>query len=298
VTRTLVTGASGFTGRYVGAILAEQGHELHGLVQNQIDEIPGYTKLHEGDLVEPEELRRVLSDVQPDHVVHLAAIAFVAHDDVDQIYRVNVVGTRHLLEALSKLNKKPDSILLASSANVYGNIREGILDETMPVAPANDYAVSKVAMEFVTSIYRPVLPLIIARPFNYTGRGQSSQFIIPKIISHTQKRLEIIELGNVDVARDFSDVRMIANAYARLVSTPNAIGGTFNVCSGQAVSLKQVLDLAARLSGHRLQVKISPAFVRANEVRSLHGSRTKIEKMIGQLHLIPLEETLRWMLDG
>ena len=295
--RTLVTGAAGFTGRYVGPPLAQQGHQLHGLVHGHVGKpVAGYAHLIEGDLSDAAEIRSIVSDLRPDHVVHLAAIAYVAHQDVDQMYRVNVLGTRHLLEALSQLTTKPDSILLASSANVYGNAREGLLDETSPLAPANDYGVTKVAMEYVASIFRSVLPLIVVRPFNYTGRGQSSQFIIPKIVEHAQARDPVIELGNIDVARDFSDVRMVADAYARLLSTPAAIGGTFNVCSGRAVSLKDVLHLITELSAHPFDVRINPAFVRSNEVRSLHGSREKIENMIGPLRIIPLEDTLRWML--
>ena len=299
VTRALVSGAAGFTGRYVGAILAEQGLEVHGLVHGHLGEpIEGYVHLHEGDLTNPSQIERIVSSVRPDHVMHLGGIAYVAHDDVNQMYRVNVVGTRHLLDALSQLPVRPNSVLLASSANVYGNARGGTIDETSPLAPANDYGVTKVAMEYVASIYRTVLPLIVVRPFNYTGRGQGSQFIIPKIVEHARARSPIIELGNIDVARDFSDVRMVADAYARLLAAQAAIGGTFNVCSGRAVSLKDLLDLVTGISGHAFEVRVNPAFVRSNEVRSLHGSRAKIENLIGPLRRITLEETLRWMLDG
>ena len=299
MTRALVTGAAGFTGRYVGAILAEQGHEVHGLVHGHLGEpIDGYAHLHEGDLTNRFEIERIVSNVRPDHVIHLAGIAYVAHDDVDLMYRVNVLGTRHLLDALSKLSSKPDSVLLASSANVYGNAREGALNEASPLAPANDYGVTKVAMEYVASIYRTVLRLIVVRPFNYTGPGQGSQFIIPKIVEHARVRSPVIELGNIDVARDFSDVRMVADAYARLLAERAAIGGTFNVCSGRAVSLKDLLDLVTGISGHAFDVRVNPEFVRSNEVRSLHGSRAKIENLIGPLRPITLEETLRWMLDG
>jgi nucleoside-diphosphate-sugar epimerase len=298
--RTLVTGAAGFTGRYVAEALAAQGHEVHGLVHVHFstdERVPGFERLHSGDLCDLATTRRILADIRPDHVVHLAAIAFVAHADVDEMYRSNIVGTRQLLEALGELPTPPDSILLASSANVYGNVRQGVLDETMPTAPANDYGVTKAAMEFVASIYRTRLPLIVVRPFNYTGRGQSTDFIIPKIVDHERRRARVIELGNMDVARDFSDVRTVADAYARLLASPGASGGTFNVCSGRAVTLHEVLDLVTDISGHKLEAKVNPALVRANEVRSLWGSPARLEGVIGPLRAIPLEETLRWMLD-
>jgi nucleoside-diphosphate-sugar epimerase len=107
----------------------------------------------------------------------------------------------------------------------------------------------------------------------------------------------VIELGNLDVARDFSDVRMIADAYARLLFQQSAIGGTFNVCSGRAIALRNVLELVMSLSGHRFEVKVNSNLVRSNEVRSLHGSRAKLEGVIGSLMSIPIEDTLQWMLD-
>lgn len=298
--RAFVTGAAGFTGRYLAPILAERGYEVHGLVQSHESGEPilGYSLLHKADLTDAIQMERLVADIRPNHVVHLAAIAHVAHEDVGEMYRVNVLGTRHLLGALERLSVTPTAILLASSANVYGNAGERVLDESSPLAPANDYGVTKTAMEYVASIYRQKLPLIVVRPFNYTGRGQSSQFLIPKMVEHVRTRAPVIELGNLDVARDFSDVRMIVDAYAKLLSTPAAIGETFNVCSGREVSLRAVMDLLSEISGHHLEVRINPEFVRSNEVRNLPGSRAKIESLIGPLPSIPFENTLRWMLNG
>lgn len=299
MTRTFITGAAGFTGRYLGALLGRMGHEVHGLVLDYDGAaIEGYRGLHEGNLNNPAEIQRIVSELQPDHVVHLAGIAFVAHENLDQLYAVNVVGTRHLLEALSRIEDKPQSILLASSANIYGNARAGTLTESSPAEPANDYGVSKLAMEYVAAIYRPDLPIIVTRPFNYTGRGQNSQFIIPKIVEHARTRAPVLELGNLDVARDFSDVRTVVDAYARLLTAPAAIGETFNVCSGEATSLQEVIDIVTRLTEHRFEVRVNPAFVRAHEVRSLRGSRAKLERAIGPLSSVALEDTLRWMLDA
>ncbi|HVF38108.1 MAG TPA: GDP-mannose 4,6-dehydratase [Sphingomicrobium sp.] len=297
--RTLLTGAAGFTGRYLARLLAERGDEVHGLVHGDAGEpIDGATGVYSADLAELASVEAVVAEVRPTHVVHLAAIAFVAHDDVNELYRSNIVGTRQLLEALSRMAEPPRSILVASSANIYGNSREGVLDETLPPAPANDYGISKVAVESLAHIYSDRLPLTIVRPFNYTGRGQSANFVIPKIVEHARERTRVIELGNLDVFRDFSDVRTVVDSYARLLDEPRAIAGTFNIASGEAVSLREIIKLVERLSKHSFEVKVNPAFVRANDVRSLCGSAARVESVIGPLDRIPLEETLRWMLEA
>jgi nucleoside-diphosphate-sugar epimerase len=299
MSRTLVTGAAGFTGRYVVAELAGRGHEVHGLVHSDADgSVAGAEQVHEADLADLEAVVRVVDEVQPTHVVHLAAISFVAHQDVEQMYRSNVVGTRQLLEALSRLSDPPSSILLASSANIYGNAQAGVLDERAAPAPVNDYGVSKLAMEYVAALYGQRLPLIVVRPFNYTGRGQPESFLIPKIVAHAHRRSPCIELGNLQVARDFSDVRTIADAYARLLLEAEAPGSTFNICSGKAVSLGRVLELVQEISGHDMEVRVNPALVRPNEVRELCGSAARLEAIIGPLRTIALEETLRWMLEA
>ena len=294
----LITGVAGFTGRYLAPKLAEAGYEVHGAIHAQDDPaVTGAARLHRVDIGDARAVTRLIAEVAPAKVVHLAAIAFVAHSDVAEMYRANVVGTRNLLDALASGSTPPDAVLLASSANIYGNARAAVLDEATPPAPANDYGVTKATAEMIAGMYANRLPLIVARPFNYTGRGQSEQFLIPKIVSHVRRRADEIELGNLDVARDFSDVRGVVDAYARLLESPRAIGETFNTCSGRATALSEVIQLASRLSGHELKVRVNPAFVRADEVKTLRGSAAKIEGVIGPLAMPSLEETLRWMLE-
>ncbi len=299
MTRTLITGAAGFTGRYLTSLLAREGHEVHCVVHHVPSEpIADASCVHVADLADHAAISRVVEEVDPDHVVHLAAIAFVGHDDVEELYRSNVVGTRQLLDALSGPARQPKSVLIASSANVYGNAREGVLDESMRLAPANDYGVSKVAVEYVAQLYQSRVPIIVVRPFNYTGRGQSENFLIPKIVAHARQKAPVIELGNLEVARDFSDVRAVVDAYARLLDAPDAIGETFNISSGRAVSLGDILDRVTALCGHQFDVRINPALLRSNEVRTLLGSSDKVESVIGELKRVPLDETLQWMLEG
>jgi nucleoside-diphosphate-sugar epimerase len=297
--RVLITGANGFTGRHLLERLAREGHVLHGLVHSAEDAAdPRLHAAHVADLRDLSALRAVIAAVQPERVVHLAAIAFVAHGDPAELYSTNILGTRNLLEALASADTRAEAVLIASSANVYGNRREGVLDEGMEPEPANDYGISKVTCELLARLYADRLRIITVRPFNYTGRGQGEQFLIPKIIAHARSRSPVIELGNIDVARDFSDVRAVVDAYARLLDEPAAIGGLFNVCSGEARSLAEVIATVERLSGHRMAVTVNPAFVRANEVKSLRGSRARLESTIGALAMPPFEETLGWMLDA
>lgn len=296
--RILITGADGFTGRYLAARMCDAGYEVHGLVHKPVEGgVPGVAKLYVSDLSDKASLLHVVQEVRPHKVAHLAAIAFVAHGDVEAIYRTNVVGTRNLLESLVQGNVSSETVLLASSANVYGNAQGGVLTELTPAAPANDYAVSKLAMEYVARLYAQRLPVVVARPFNYTGVGQSESFLIPKIVNHVRRRAPLIELGNLDVARDFSDVRSVVQCYHRLLETPSAVGQTFNVCSGQAWSLNDVLRKVQDLSGHAMEVSVNPAFVRQNEVRLLVGSCAQLEATIGTLPHVALDETLRWMLE-
>lgn len=297
--RVLVTGVDGFTGRYMAAALAAHGHEVHGLVYHLRDQsVPGVSALHEAGLADAAAVSSVVRRVQPQRVAHLAAIAFVAHGDAQAMYTTNLLGTRNLLEALAAAKTAPESVLLASSANIYGNGTEGVLDEQTPAAPANDYAVSKLAMEYLARLYAGRLPIIISRPFNYTGVGQGESFLLPKIVAHVKRAAPVIELGNLHVARDFSDVRMVVQAYLRLLETPAAVGQTFNVCSGKAFTLTEVLELVREVSGRNFEVRVNPAFVRDNEVKVLLGTRAKLEACVGKLDAFELRETLRWMLSG
>lgn len=292
--RVLVTGSHGFTGKYVTAELEAHGWEVWGLGFQASD---GQARYRCADLTDPAAVNAAVAEVRPQAVVHLAAIAFVGHGDPEAFYRVNTVGTRNLLAALAALDDPPECVLLASSANVYGNATEGVLSETSPPNPANDYAVSKLAMEYMARLWLPSLPIVIARPFNYTGVGQTESFLIPKIIGHFRRKASQIELGNLDVWRDFSDVRSVATAYRRLLDVQPS-GQIVNVCSGRTHSLREVLEMAERISGHSIEVKVNPAFVRANEVRSLSGNPSRLKSLIGDWESVPLKDTLRWMLEA
>ena len=298
-TRALITGIRGFTGQYMAAELVQAGYEVFGLAHGDHGmTLPGVKKIVVCDLDDQQSLHAAIAAIQPDIVIHLAAIAFVAHGDANAIYRTNVIGTRNLLEALSNTLKTPSAVLVASSANVYGNSTEGTLDECSTAAPANDYAVSKLAMEYLAKTYMNKLPIIIARPFNYTGVHQSDSFLLPKIVSHIRRLAPVIELGNINVSRDFSDVRTVVKYYRRLIEKSDAVGETFNVCSEIAYSLQDILIMAQAISTHRMEIRINPQFVRANEIPILIGSRSKLLQYVGEIESIGLAETLRWMIEN
>ena len=298
MSRVLITGVDGFTGRHLTTVLAGQGHEVIGISHRPVTHpVEGLAQSHVCDLTDAQGLKDIVALSRPDKVAHLAAIAFVSHGVVEDIYRTNIVGTRNLLEAVSAVGGV-DAVLLASSANIYGNRVSGAINEDVAPDPVNDYAVSKVAMEYVAQLYREKLPIIIARPFNYTGVGQSINFVIPKIIDHVRRKAAQIELGNLDVARDFSDVRDVMMAYGVLLSRPEAVGQVFNICSGEAQSLRDVIEMVKDISGHDFDVTVNPAFVRQNEVKMLWGDRARIEALSGQSPQYALRDTLAWMLEA
>ena len=291
--RVLVTGSEGFTGRYVCNEFAGAGWEVWGA---GVQPKPGNPRYLNINLLQPQTLGPIGELVQPHVVVHLAASAFVAEADPSAFYTVNLLGTRHLLEALSTATTPPLCTILASSANVYGNSTLKVLEETAVTQPANDYAVSKLAMEYVAKTYMARLGIVITRPFNYTGVGQEPRYLIPKIVNHFQERALHIELGNIHVARDFSDVRDIARAY-RLLAEAQPHGETFNLCSEESTALETFIRMASEITGHNIEVRVNPDFVRANEVKTLRGCSNKLESFTGRARRHAMRDTLEWMLQ-
>jgi nucleoside-diphosphate-sugar epimerase len=278
--RILVTGAAGFTGLHFLQAASAAGHEALSL---------------RSDLRDADALRREVEQIRPDAVVHLAGISFVGHADERAFYDVNLFGTLNLVEAASALGSPP-RLLLASSANVYGNSEHSPLAETEPLAPVNHYAASKVAMEHLARARAGSVPLVITRPFNYTGPSQSTQFVIPKLIDHFRRRSARVPLGNLGVEREYNDVRLVCASYLRLLEEGVA-PGTYNVCSGRTYKLSAVLEMLARITGHRPEVDLDASLVRANEIQRLCGSPARLRAAIGELPEYALEDTLSWMLE-
>lgn len=282
--KILLTGADGFTGRPFTQLAVAAGHTVEPL---------------QADLTDLVALRQQVLASAPDAVVHLAAISFVGHADENAFYAVNVIGTTNLLAALLQLPKCPHRVLLASSANIYGNCRQSLIAEDQQPAPVNHYAMSKLAMEHMARTYANRLPLVITRPFNYTGLGQGVNFVIPKLVEHFAQRAPSIVLGNLDVAREFNDVQMVCSAYLQLLQH-GVPGEVYNLCSGKPYTLQHVISTLTRITDHQVQVKVNPAFVRLNEMRLLCGNPAKLQALLTRhgcaLDNPPLEDTLRRML--
>jgi GDP-6-deoxy-D-talose 4-dehydrogenase len=279
--RILLTGADGFTGIYFTQAALHNQHEI----------IPLKAFLNDIDALNAE-----VATIKPDAVVHLAAISFVGHADNEAFYKVNVVGTDNLLKAIYAVNTNT-RVLIAGSANIYGNPNVSVITEESPPSPVNHYAASKLAMEFMVKTWFDKLPIVITRPFNYTGVGQHENFLIPKIVNHFKRSEKTIELGNLDVSRDFSDVRDVVKAYVKLIESP-VKSEVVNICTGKAIALKEIMAEMSVIAGYKMEVQVNPAFVRANEIFSLCGDNQKLQRLIGFVPNTPLANTLAEMYNA
>ena len=282
----LITGARGFTGKYFASAAEKLGYTVHAL---------------KADITKPEDLEAEITQIAPDYIAHLAGISFVASKDKEAFYKVHALGTSNLLSALTKLPKKPSKVLLASSATVYGNAALTPTPESFPLAPIDHYAMSKVAMEEMAKTFFSQLPIIIARPFNYTGPGQHDNFLIPKLIRHFAEKASSIELGNLEVEREFNDVSTICGAYLALLEF-GVPGEIYNVSTGEVRSLKGVVDTLVKLTNHQINITVNPDFIRPNEVHRMCGDPQKLMSLLSSqqisLQIPALEVTLQKMLNA
>lgn len=276
--RVAVTGACGFTGRFVVEALAAAGAICVPL---------------DADLTDKDAVARAVTETPFDRLIHLAAKAFVDACDWEGFYTVNQLGAFHLLDAVARV-RPGTRCILASSAQVYGSGAGGLITEEAATNPANHYAVSKRAMEEGAQLWKGALELVVTRPFNYTGVGQEGAYLIPKIVDHFHRRADVIELGNLWVKRDFGDVRAVADAYAGLALADTA-PALVNICTGVVCSIDQILDTLSALAGYRPRVVVNPAFVRANDVHVLGGDATRLKAALPDWQPRDLAETLAWM---
>lgn len=278
--KILLTGADGFTGFHFIKKCQDLNINVISLKSN---------------LLNLSDLKNETKYLNIDCVVHLAGISFVAHKDEGIFNSVNVLGTKNLLSALKNMNKRPSKILLASTANIYKSAKSGLINESNIIEPQNPYAQSKLQMEqMAIELFGNFFKFLIVRPFNYTGKKQDEKFLIPKIISHYKKKSNSIELGALDVKREFNDVRYVVDCYISLLKNleKNEI---INICTGNSYSVKEVLNKMENISKHSLQININPDFIRNNEVQNLTGSPEKLLNTSLIKNNYSLEQTLTWM---
>lgn len=285
--KILITGIDGFTGQHLKQHLQQSGFVVYGTALSNSP----HKNIFACDITQKQQILTALENSRPDYVIHLAGLSFVGHPIAQDFYQINVLGTQNLLDALLESGLKLKKIILASSATVYGNQGVEILTENLCPLPANHYGISKLSMEHVARTYFDKLPLLITRPFNYIGIGQAPDFVIPKIVSHFQHKASALELGNLHIEREFNDVMYACEIYKRLLNCEH-FGEIVNLCSGRGVALLRVIELMEEISGHRLDLKVNPAFVRPNELRKLIGSVDKLNQLVGSVPQETLFNTL------
>jgi GDP-4-dehydro-6-deoxy-D-mannose reductase len=291
--RALITGGKGFVGQWLSAHLKDQGDDV-AIIDLETDVADGAA------------VRRVMSAVRPDAVYHLAAMTHVGDswEHPSQVLRVNVLGTAEILAAARAIPELP-RVLVVSSAEVYGIVRTDQLplDEHTATLPASPYAASKLAAEAVAlQAWRGYgQPVMVVRPFNHIGPGQSPNFFVPalakRIVEARRARAGSLPVGTLTTRRDFTDVRDVVVAYRRLIEAGEE-GGVYNVCSGRDIAMAEVAHDLLRLAGADLELVTDPALVRPVDVPVLRGDATLLRETTGWQPVIPLATTLADVLSS
>ena len=285
--RALITGGKGFVGQWLAAHLKDCGDEVAVIDL-------------ETDVADGAAVRRVMADVAPDAVYHLAAMTHVGEswEDPSQVLRVNVLGTAEILAAARALPVSP-RMLVVSSAEVYGIVapEQLPLAEDTPTVPASPYAASKLAAEAVAlQAWRGYgQPVIVVRPFNHIGPGQSPNFFVPalakRIVDARRSGARSLRVGTLTTRRDFTDVRDVVAAY-RLLMERGAAGAVYNVCSGTDVAMSEVAAQLLRLAGADLTLETDPDLVRPVDVPVLREDAGRLHEATGWHPVTPLATTL------
>lgn len=280
-----MVGSQGFTGRYLLKALAP-------LAALDVLESSKFGL----DLRDPKSILSCLRTSAPDIVVNLGAISAVSAPDFRVLYEINAFGMLNLLEALGQTQFR-GRLVFASSANIYGCQSGGVIDESFCARPFNHYAVSKAMAESYCRMFSGRgFEIVIVRPFNCIGAGQSEEFVVAKSVRHFHEKRDYIELGNVDVHRDFSDIRDVADMY-RLVITAPDVPPVIQFCSGSTWSIREIIAALEKITGHSLRIAVNPALIRNNDLMHQQGSRGLLDRL-GHRSRYPMEDTLRWMYES
>lgn len=289
--KVLIIGIESFTGKHLENYLKSNGYKVFGTSFLGGDD----SRVFQCNITEKERILSIIKKLLPEYIINLAGISFVAHANKELFYSVNVLAVENILESIMEIeNYQPKKVVLVSSATVYGNQASDILNEEMIPNPINHYGISKLAMELLAKTYFDKIKIVITRPFNYTGVAQEEHFLIPKIVSHYKAQKTEIELGNIDVYREFNDVEYVCEIYKRLIES-TVKSEIVNICSNRVIALKEVINQMNTIAGYEIEVKVNPLFVRANEIQSLSGSTTKLFGLIGNISQKEFKMTLQDM---
>jgi len=276
----LLTGADGFTGSYIKLLSKSLNFFIISLKSNLLDF---------------NALKIEIDNYDFDYVIHLAAISVSSFNNKDLYENGNVKTTENLLNCL--LNKKKlKKIIIASSASIYGG-SNGIVSENSKPNPLSPYANSKLNMENMILDKYYELPVIITRPFNYTGIGQTDFFVVPKIINHFINNKNEILLGNIDVKREINDVRYVAEIYLKLLNISKS-RLIVNICTGQTYSIKEIVFLVSEITKKNIKINIDDKLLRPNDPELLCGDNSLLLSLVNHKNQINIRNTLQWMLNA
>jgi GDP-4-dehydro-6-deoxy-D-mannose reductase len=282
---TLITGAEGFVGMHLCALLGPEARSA-GV-----------------DVLDPEALARAVREASPRAVVHLAALASVASSwhGAREVWEVNLLGTVSVLEAV-KAEAPQARVLVVSTGEVYGRAAEIPTPETAPIAPLSPYAASKAAAEIACerAARADGLDVVVARSFTHAGPGQSEQFAIGSWVRQLARLEEAgggrLAVGDLSPERDVTDVRDVCCAY-RLLLDPAMPRGVYNVASGRALKMERIVELLVETARVPVTVEQEPSRVRPVEVPVVAGDASKLTEATGWAPRIPIEQTLSDALD-
>lgn len=297
--RILVTGAEGFVGYHLIKVLKET---LDLIIPTCYPPLrPKKGRYIDLDIMNIDMVREVLKTHNPDIIFHLAAVSSVAKSFIDQplTYNTNIMGTVNLLESALSLNKKIKFIFV-STCEIYGGGKN--LNEDAPIVLKNPYAVSKYAAELICRNYAgDNIEVMILRPFNHTGPGQSDDFVLPSLARQIAeiergKRTPLIEVGNIEIKREFMNVNDVVIAY-RLAIENFVPGEIFNISSGRSHSLGEAIDLFKKFAKVDFEVKVDPSRLRKTDIPILEGNGEKFFRLTGWSTKISFEKTIEEILN-
>jgi GDP-4-dehydro-6-deoxy-D-mannose reductase len=311
--RVLVTGIGGFVGPAVSAALRGAGHEILGLARHPPDDARlaalglGADAIRCVDVTDRAAVERAVAEVLPDAVLHLAAVSSIPDVERDpwRAYRVNVEGTLNVVAAVRAHVPRARTVI-ASSSEVYGAVRcdELPVDEDTALRPVTVYGASKAAADLAAAQWGRAYDLVIvrARPFNHTGPGQDASFVCSALarqvaLAEAGRQPPVLRVGNVDSVRDFSDVRDIAAGYTALLERGRP-GEAYNLCSGEGVSVSEVIALLRTHARIPVRAHSEPALRRHNDLPRLVGSPARVRRDTGWQTTVPLTDTLAALLDA
>lgn len=241
-----------------------------------------------------EETKKILQKIEPEYIFIMSGISSTV--SIINSYYYNLLSMiSNIFESLSHLSITPKKIVIPSSSHVYGENNIKLLNENLKPKPNTDYALSKFFVEQLSKNWFNKFPIILTRPFNYTGVGQNINFVIPKIIKHFKEKKSEIELGNINLYREFNDVRSISKIYRSLIESDYS-SGIVNLSYGKGYTLQGIINKLKSISGDNIKIKKNNTFIRYSEPKFFIGSPNKLGSIIGKMPSNNIDNLLNWML--